>query len=47
MRGVAASQLHGIVWVTEGSSIMISKALPRNVRWLCWLEQALVAMLRI
>jgi hypothetical protein len=32
---------------TDSASFVQSQALPRNVRWLCWLEQALVAMLRI
>jgi hypothetical protein len=31
----------------QAKSFVQSQALPRNVRWLCWLEQALVAMLRI
>jgi hypothetical protein len=32
---------------TDTASFVQSQALPRNVRWLCWLEQALVTMLRI
>jgi hypothetical protein len=32
---------------TDSASFVQSQVLPRNVRWLCWLEQALVAMLRI
>jgi hypothetical protein len=32
---------------TDSASCVQLKALPRTVRWLCWLEQAQVAMLRI